>query len=533
MRASFVAFSLATVLCLTAAAEPGARYLIVAPDSFVSAVMPLAQWKTAKGVLAKVVPLSVAGTTPEAIRTYIRDAWNNWPVRPEYVLICGGPAQIGFPGSYYDVRYGDMTGDYKMELAVGRFWLRTVRECSTIVAKTLAYERPSLDDTAWFLSGLTVVREDVHPDDSIYWNDSRICLQYWRQHGYINIDSFSRTLGDSSHDVDRVANRGTAFITYRGQCGGNWWAPFDRMDPYTWTNRGRLPIVVAGTCASVLTEPDWSWFSDKLIRAISPSALGGGIAYFGTTSISNAIRQRSRCMRAFFRALYEEGEHDLGKVTLRARRCVDSLFPGQQERYEEWTLLGDPELGVWTAVPRRLAVAHDSVISTGPQDFNVTVLSGGVPVEGAVVCLSMDSTVQVYSRTNSAGQVVLHIEPVHSGLMSVVASGRNLLPYQGTCIVAPTAVTETEVHHPVRVGFDMPATVTRSTSLRLTLSSAGRVEVAVYDVQGRRVAAGGGFCCSGSNELPVQIDRPSPGIYFMRLAIDGREYARRRFQLVR
>lgn len=533
MRKSFIVLSLATALCLTASAERGARYLIVAPDSFVQAVTPLAQWKTAKGVLTKVVPLSVAGTTPEAIRTYIRNAYNGWPVRPEYVLICGGPAQIGFPGNWYDVRYGDVTGDYHMELAVGRFWLRTVRECSTIVAKTLAYERSSLDDTAWFLSGTTVVREDVHPDDSIYWNDSRVCLQYWRQHGYVHFDSFSKTLGDSSTDVDRVVNRGTAFITYRGQCGGNWWAPFDRMDPFTWTNRGKLPIIVAGTCASVLTEPDWSWFSDKLIRAVSPAALGGGAAYFGTTSISNAIRQRSRAMRGFFHALYEEDEYDLGRVTARARQWVDSLFPGQQERYEEWTLLGDPELGVWTAVPRRLSVTHDTAVNTGPQDFTVTVLSGGAPVECAVACLSMDTTVQVYSRTNSAGQVVLHIEPTHSGRMSVVVSGRNLLPYQGTCVVGPTTVEETRTGAPSMATLDLPSVVTRTAAIRFTLPAAACLEVAVYDVQGRMAATGGGSYGAGEHNLPVQLGRLGPGVYFARLTIAGRELVGRRFQLVR
>ena len=41
--------------------QDGARYLIIAPDEFVDAVAPLARWKTATGMQAKVVPVSVAG----------------------------------------------------------------------------------------------------------------------------------------------------------------------------------------------------------------------------------------------------------------------------------------------------------------------------------------------------------------------------------------------------------------------------------------------------------------------------------------
>jgi hypothetical protein len=67
------------VLVSVASAVDGAKYLIVAADDQESVVQPLADWKTGKGVPAMVVPLSVAGTTPAAVQTYIRNAWNTWP----------------------------------------------------------------------------------------------------------------------------------------------------------------------------------------------------------------------------------------------------------------------------------------------------------------------------------------------------------------------------------------------------------------------------------------------------------------------
>jgi len=123
--------------CFSLLAEEGARYLIIAPDAFVSAAIPLARWKTAKGMLAKIVPTSETGTDTASIRSYIRNAWNNWEIPPEYVLLLGGPTFIPSLNYNNDNYFGDMTGDYLMEIPVGRFPALTLRDCSTFVAKVL------------------------------------------------------------------------------------------------------------------------------------------------------------------------------------------------------------------------------------------------------------------------------------------------------------------------------------------------------------------------------------------------------------
>ena len=241
------------------------------------------------------------GGSPDDIRAYIRNAWANWPVPPEYIVIAGGPGHIGFPGSSYDCRYGDVTGDYRVELPVGRLYARDLRECSTTVSKTLAYERPDVTgDTMWFLKGCTIVREDGDPDDSVYWSDSRICHGYWQAGGYTRIDSMSKVRGHDSIDVVAAGNDGRAFIVYRGQCGGHWWPPFGGLDPFSWTNGSMLPIVLGITCASINVETNWSWTGDEFMRAGSPDMLGGAVAYFGATLIGGGVSaHRSACLRGF------------------------------------------------------------------------------------------------------------------------------------------------------------------------------------------------------------------------------------------
>ncbi len=414
-------------------AEQGARYLIITPDTFVQIAQPLAAWKTSKGMLAKIVPTSVTGTDSVSVRNYILSAYYGWPIRPEFVLLLGAPSFIQSASNRTDCWFGDMAGDYKMEIPVGRLPAWNVRECSAFVTKVLAYENPAqAGDTAWYLKGTTVVREDV-PEDLYYQADARLLRQYWTASGYTLAESLANIWGHTSADVTAAAQDGRAFITYRGQATGYWYPPFNSIDPYSWTNGIKMPVIVGATCNCVTLAPGESMYGDKFVRAGSADSLGGAIAYFGPTmGISSGSYYRSACYRGFFHALYEEGIWRLGTATLRARFQVDSLYH-YWPRYIEWNLLGDPELNVWTAVPKRLAVEHDSTILMDGCQFGVTVRSSGAPVSGAVVCVSMDSVVYSWDTTDQSGQATLPVDPSHPGVMKVVVTGRNLRPYVGAC----------------------------------------------------------------------------------------------------
>ncbi len=423
------------LLASVVSAEQGARYLIISADDFTDAAQPLAEWKTKKGMLTKVVPISDIGNNAGQIQTYIRDAYSSWPIPPEYVLILGGGGLITSHSSYDDSYYGDMEGDYKMEIPVGRLPANTVRECSTVVAKVLGYEKPPLEgDTAWFLKGTTVIHEDNGPDDTLYWGDSRLMHGYWLDHGYTLAESLSTTLGHNSADVTASANDGRAFITYRGQGVGSWWG-FGSINPFAWTNGNMMPIVVGATCTTMGMSGGEEMYGNKFVRAGTPDGLGGAIAYFGTTGvITHGAHFRSAGYRGFADAIFVEKELRLGEATLRARFRVDSLYH-HQARYLEWNLFGDPEMNIWTGVPRECDVNYDSVIVMAPQDLVVTVTVNGRAFHGALVCVSMDSVVYVWGETDGTGRVELPVNPTHIGTMDVVVTGRNLQPFEGTCAV--------------------------------------------------------------------------------------------------
>ncbi len=418
----------------------GASYLIFAPDNFVSTLQPLAEWKTKKGIRAKIIPLSVSGNSASAIRNYIINAYNNWDIRPEYILLAGHGTVVPYAGISDDY-YADLTGDYKIELSVGRLPATSVDQLANMVNKTIMYERfPYLEDSLWFKKGMTIIKEDYsgypptqYPDTE-YWENARYCYTRWLENGYVHIDSFSKNRGNNATDVINGINNGRAYIVFRGQAVANWGSPFS-VDPQSTNNGYKLPIVISATCATAsLTYNDYQ--TNRFMVAGSVANPKGAVGTFGTTQTavgSGLAQQRGTVAKCFHRALFNERIYAMGDAAKRAKFLLDSIQPPgySQTRYSEWQLFGDPELQMWTDKPVRLTVSYDSVIPSIPQTFCVTVYQGSSPMGGVGVCLMKDSTIYEFRQTNNSGIATFLIQPQSTGIMLVTVTAHNCIPYEG------------------------------------------------------------------------------------------------------
>jgi hypothetical protein len=131
---------LLTLIVLGSAQEAGARYLIITNDTFYDAIQPLAAWKHKKGLSTKVVKLSQIGSTSYAIRNHIVDAYTNWQIPPEFILLVGAPNYLPMPqvnGTYSDNYYTNMDADIYNEILSGRMTVHSVTEAQTTVNKIL------------------------------------------------------------------------------------------------------------------------------------------------------------------------------------------------------------------------------------------------------------------------------------------------------------------------------------------------------------------------------------------------------------
>jgi len=515
---------LLTVLLLAAVtfAEDGARYLVVTTDALYQSILPLTAWKQATGMKTRVVKLSEIGSDTTSIKNYIRNAYSNWPIPPEYVLLVGAPVSLPARrysvqggGSYYsDNIYGDMTGDLEAELAVGRFPARSAAQLDLMVAKTLAYERtPDLTDSLWIRRLTTIVREGYDADDTIYWGNVRWAASRAGAAGFVRCDSLSYARGHSSSHVVASVNAGTGLVLYRGTAAGNWYLPFN-VDPAQTANGKKLPIVLSITCETITLAPNESMVGDAWMKTGTTSNLRGAVAFFGNThSAANVARQRGAVCRGFFDGLFVEQAERLGIAILRAKRQLRLEFPTYTSDYRGFNLLGDPALPVWTATPRVPQVIHPATIEPGPQTLHVIVTHNASPVANALVCASMDTSVYATALTSPDGEVLLDIAPPDTGTLRLVVTGRNLYPYDATVPVLYTALAESPppaIARQPRV-VALPSLFRNSTTVSVSMPGTVRCRLRLYDAGGRLVHEG----------MPgprIELGRElSPGVYYCAL----------------
>ena len=446
-----------TVLLLCAVAlsfaENGARLLIITTDALYSSIQPLAQWKQACGISTRVVKLSSIGADTGHIHSYIKTAYNSWPVRPEFVLLVGSGATL--PAAYYstefdyntDNLYSAMNGDSFAVLPVGRFPARSSAQLDVMVGKTLAYEKtPYMTDSLWFRRLVTVVREDGDLNDSVYWNDVHHCAGLTAAAGWLSCDSLSSSRGSRASNVVSAVNSGRGIVMYRGQATGNWYHPFD-VNPSATSDGTRLPIILSATCATLSLTPSeeslyvgYTWLKTGTV-----STPNGAVAFIGNAhSDHSVVRVRSAFARGFFDGLFTDHTYELGRLVIRAKQQLYAEHPSNFHDYRGFNLFGDPSLRVWTKTPRRLVVQHPPSVMPGTQLLNVVVKTGGAAVESALVCASMatDTMVYAYGYTDSLGVIALNIAPTDTGRLRIVVTGPNLYPYDTVIPVVTTAVAE-------------------------------------------------------------------------------------------
>ncbi|UCG44126.1 MAG: hypothetical protein JSU73_05825, partial [candidate division WOR-3 bacterium] len=364
----------ALLIVTAAAAQQGARYLVITADQYANSIQRLADWKRAAGISTKVVKLSEIGSSVEQIRVYVKAAYDSWPIRPEFVLLVGSPynlpaARYGNRWHYYsDNVYADMTGDPRAELLVGRFPAKNAEQCDLMVEKTLAYEQtPDLGDTLWMRRLTTIVREGYDWDDTVYWNNARHAAGLAGQAGFVGCDSLSTSRGDSARQVVASIDNGTGLVMYRGTAAGNWRAPFE-MDP-RWTSNGRkLPVILSITCETMALDPYDSMLGSAFIKSGTVVEPNGAVAFYGNTrSAARVARQRGAAARGFFTGLFTENRYRLGGACVRSKDQLLQEFPTDDEDYRGFNLFGDPALPLWTATPRILDVTHPGEILPEPQ----------------------------------------------------------------------------------------------------------------------------------------------------------------------
>jgi len=438
--------------------EPGQYdYVIITHANWVNAFQPLADWKTKKGIPTRIVTVDwifnnggYSGDNPSMLRAFVQDAHDSWGAT---FFLLGGDTHILPAHSRYvmdewvpnDTYYADLDDDWTCEVHVGRASVRNIAAIDTFVNKVLTYEKnPPLTDYA---ATLGFFGFDLYTTDSREGQNCKEDIEYF----YVPDGMTCRTEYDSeagAHKSDTIGymNQGSHLLNHIDHCGEsvmgvgyvNHGELLGKGDMDNLYNGDRQGILYSIGCWPAAYD-----YSDCIAEHYVRDADGGGMAFVGNARYGWYSPYYSdyyslRYDRCFFRSLFRQGMDRLGTCLSDHKNDAYSNDECYRYIFTELTLLGDPELPVWTADPQTLDVTHPIVVvADNPTAFLVTVQCGGDPVHGATVCVSKPGDVYDVQTTTYAGQTTIMLTAETPGTMYVTVTCHNHLSYEGQVEVIP------------------------------------------------------------------------------------------------
>ena len=439
--------------------EPGSYdYIVITQEDWVDDFQPLVNWKTKKGVPATVFTTDwiyneySCDFDWSCIQQFVQDAHSIWGTM--YFLLGGDADIIPYETTLikgdnipHDTCYSDYDNDWVCEVHVGRAPVNTPEEISTFINKILLYEKnPPLTDyakTAFFMGF------DLHCPGSGEGENCKRDIKYlYMPEDWTYRREYDSEPGEHRDDVVSYINMGNNLINHIDHACtsaigvGSWnhgtYLGTSEMDDFT--NGDKQSIFYSVGCWTC-DFPYPECIAEGFIRYQD----SGGLAWIGNSRSGWHMAYNdaalSNCYdRLFYRSLFSHNHHHLGAC------FSDHKNDGIAYNYNDitmryifitLTLLGDPELPIWTDDP----IAFDEVqytdpIATGEQTFKVTVTTNGTSISNARVTLYKENEIYEHGLTDDNGKISFDINPTTPGVMNITVTKHNYLPWEETVTVS-------------------------------------------------------------------------------------------------
>ncbi|MFO8051025.1 MAG: C25 family cysteine peptidase [Thermoplasmatota archaeon] len=456
------------------------QYVIITDTDHVGEhLKELADWKTRKGVPARIVELSfikenyTGRDTQEKIRNFIKDAVSVWET--EFVLLGGDVSVVPYRSTYVaangyestdcaaDLYYSDLDSsfnadndtiwgevtdnvDLRPDVFVGRATAETPAEMRIFVSKTLKYE---IEPLSGYLDNVTLAGEYL---DST--TNSSVGLDLIKNNILTpNVNSTS-LFDDAKGDFGNLnrpifmgqVDNGLSYLFHAGHCnwnvmsvgtGGNGNLYNSNVGAY----KGGYKTGVMNSVGCITTRFSQN---DCIAELHVMEADGGSVAYIGNSRYgwysygAPGWGPSEKLQYRMAYELYNQGNTRMGEHFALAK----DFYTSSSHNYNSmrWiqmalNLMGDPEPHVRTADPREFNITLPENIGRSYPDFSVTVRDmNGSPVRGALVCLDQEDFYD-YNTTDPSGRAYFDFMTGSFQKVNVTVSAYNHIPFSGNISV--------------------------------------------------------------------------------------------------
>ncbi|TKJ40645.1 hypothetical protein CEE37_06690 [candidate division LCP-89 bacterium B3_LCP] len=422
--------------------EVGSYLVICENDNgLVNGLLPLLlDWKQRKGHTV-VLETFNPGSSQPTIKAIIQNAYDNWDIPPEFVLLFGDtngsyalPAGAMVSGSYgIDHPYSMLDGgDLLPDAAVGRIPAYDDYEAAVMRNKVLYYEKlPFTTHDEWYHQGCLIAGSSWSGLSTILTN--RWIKDRMVQREYTRIDTFWFSMGSPgvAQTINNAVNDGVSYLNYRGYLGME---NFDLNDIDNFTNGRMMPFVTTLTCGSGGFKTSGISFMEKFMVVGTPSTPKGAIAAVGTATSGTATRYNNTVAVGIYAGIFDEGITQAGNALNRGKIEIYNAYINFNysavENYCYWNALaGDPGLELFTSAIQYLECDVPDTMPLGENSLSLTVNEPGIgPVEEAVVCLYKEGEIHDVRLTDASGQVTIPLNASATGNVKVTVTKQNYYP---------------------------------------------------------------------------------------------------------
>jgi gingipain R len=432
------------------------QMLVIAPDDHIETLTPLVDWKIKKGIHTTVATLLETGSTPEDIKSYIQDFYNDNPGMI-YILLVGDNDELptysyGISGGgeelWSDTFYAQLEGDdFYPEALIGRF-SGTVDEVAVMVDRTLEYE-VSPREGNWITRAAGIGSNEgdqIGDDGEADWQHMRNISYKLASNGYSYVHEFY----DGSHDendeegdvepfmISDAVNGGVGLINYVGHGAQDvmvtgW---YTSNDVYSLENNGKYPFVVSVACNNG-TFAEGTSLCEAWLTVGNDNGPTGAIAAAGSSILmawAEPMQTQDEMTELITGSEPDNDKRTLGGLFYNGQMSMMENYwdsPTAVEIMQTWVLFGDPSVVFRTNEAAQIAATHPSVIQ-----FMASEIVVECAVEGATVAVTQNGVIiGAGIVTDGVAHITLSDFADSSGYLNITVTLQNYIPYQGAVAV--------------------------------------------------------------------------------------------------
>lgn len=463
----------------------GYQILIITPQSFAGQMDGLVQLYLPRGMKTQIVTTEFiasnsSGTDmPEKIRNYIIQEYQQNGI--EHVVLGGDVEHVAYRGFYChvqsssvyedddipsDLYYSALDGNWNTngnglwaeigeddllpEISVGRLSFSNSTELAAMLNKTTLYQnQPILGE----LRNPLLAGENLYSGPDTWGSDYlELLIGTHDDNGYTTTGipedhNFVRLYDEianwSSTDLMNTINAGRNFIHHVGHANDSYVMKLSTWDITNSNFSGvngtthNFPVVYTHGCICGAFDVN-DCIAEKMVSIENFASAFIGNSRYGWFNEGQTEGPSAHLHREFTDAMFTDSLNRAGRAHMESKAATSPWVnaPGQWEEgalrwcFYDCNVLGDPAMAIWTDEPLPVATSFPASLTTGTSQFNVTVTSGGNPVNGLTAALLMDGVLYGTGTTGSDGIATVIIDPliIVPGAAQLVISGYNCLP---------------------------------------------------------------------------------------------------------